>query len=224
MSIVVLTGAPGAGKSTIARAVAPLRRRCSVIEVDDVRQMLVQPHAAPWAGAEGLRQQKLGVSNAAQLAIGFADDGADVVIADVVNNETAGLYRRTLAEQGVQIVHLRVSEALARDRTAGRHYSLMDDEMRALHMSQANFVDFDRQLDTSVMSVSHAALQVCEILERAAGGAMTQVGKPSHSYSHQPFLAELVPRQATLALLMVAARLMTLRSRGSVVWWLRQAM
>ena len=34
----------------------------------------------------------------------------------------------------------------------------------------------------------------------------------------------LVPRQATLALLMVAARLMTLRSRGSVAWLLRQMM
>jgi type I restriction enzyme M protein len=35
---------------------------------------------------------------------------------------------------------------------------------------------------------------------------------------------DLVPRQATLALLMVAARLMTLRSRGSVAWLLRQMM
>ena len=34
----------------------------------------------------------------------------------------------------------------------------------------------------------------------------------------------LVPRQATFALLMVAARLMTLRSRGSVTWLLRQMM
>ena len=34
----------------------------------------------------------------------------------------------------------------------------------------------------------------------------------------------LVPRQATLALLMIAARLRTLRSRGSVAWELRQMM
>ncbi|MDP9443496.1 MAG: ATP-binding protein [Actinomycetota bacterium] len=37
-------------------------------------------------------------------------------------------------------------------------------------------------------------------------------------------VAGLVPRQATFARLMVAARRMTLRSRGSVVWRLRQAM
>lgn len=35
---------------------------------------------------------------------------------------------------------------------------------------------------------------------------------------------QLVPRQATLALLMIAARLRTLRSRGSVAWELRQMM
>jgi predicted kinase len=165
VSIVVLTGGPGSGKSTIARAVAPLRRRCAVIEVDDVRQMLVQPHAPPWDGAEGLRQQKLGVSNAAQLAISFAGDGGDVVIADIANNEMVALYRQALGDQGVQIVHLRVSEALARDRAAARHYSLTDGQMRALHAAQSDFVDFDRQLDTSVMSVFDAALQVCELLD-----------------------------------------------------------
>jgi predicted kinase len=166
VSIVVLTGGPGAGKSTIARAVAPLRRRCAVIEVDDVRQMLVQPHAAPWEGAEGLRQQRLGVGNAAQLAIAFANDGGDVVIADVVNDETAALYRRTLGDRAVQIVHLRVTEALARERTAGRHYSLTDGQMRSLHAAQVDFVGFDAQFDTSAMSVSDAALRVSEILDK----------------------------------------------------------
>jgi predicted kinase len=165
VSIVVLTGGPGAGKSTIAHAVAPLRRRCAVIEVDDVRHMLVQPHAAPWEGVEGLRQQKLGVGNATQLAIRFADDGGDVVIADVATNDMAALYRHALGEQGVQIVHLLVSEALARERAARRHYSLIDGQVRALHAAQADFVDFDRQIDTSVTSVSDATLQVCKILD-----------------------------------------------------------
>lgn len=166
VSIIVLTGGPGAGKSTVARAVAPLRHRCAVIEVDDVRQMLVQPHAAPWDGAEGQRQQELGVGNAAQLAIAFAEDGTDVVIADVVNNETAALYRRALVKYGVQIVHLPVTEAMARDRAAGRHYSLTDGQMHALHAAQVDFIDFDVQLDTCVMSLSAAALQVCEILDQ----------------------------------------------------------
>jgi chloramphenicol 3-O-phosphotransferase len=136
-----------------------------VIEVDEVRQMLVQPHAAPWEGAEGLRQQRLGVSNAVQLAISFAGDGGDVVIADVASNEMAALYRQALGDQGVQIVHLRVSEALARDRAAGRHYSLTDGQMRALHAAQSDFVNFDFQLDTSVMAVSDAALQICELMD-----------------------------------------------------------
>jgi hypothetical protein len=35
-------------------------------------------------------------------------------------------------------------------------------------------------------------------------------------------LRGLVPRQATLVLLMMMARLISLHSPGSVVWWLRQ--
>ena len=160
-----MTGGPGAGKSTIARGVAPHRRRCAVIEVDDVRQMLLQPHAAPWEGDEGRRQQKLGVRNAVQLAIAFADDGGDVVISDVVNNETAALYRRALGPYAVQIVHLRVTEALATERTAQRHYPLTDVQTRTLHAAQADFVDFDAQLDTSVLSASDAAVRVSTMLD-----------------------------------------------------------
>lgn len=65
-------------------AVAQLRERCAVIEVDDLRQMLVRPHTPPWDGAEGLRQQRLGIVNASLMATTFAVDGAEVVIADVL--------------------------------------------------------------------------------------------------------------------------------------------
>lgn len=40
MSVVVLTGGPGAGKTTVMLGVSKHRVRCATIDVDDVRQML----------------------------------------------------------------------------------------------------------------------------------------------------------------------------------------
>jgi predicted kinase len=164
MSIVVLTGGPGAGKSTVAMAVAQLRERCAVIEVDDLRQMLVQPHVPPWEGAEGLRQQRLGVANASLMAGTFATDGADVVIADVLTDETAAHYRQALDAASVSIVHLTVPCSLAHERAIARHYSLTDDQFRSLHAAQDHFRDFDVQIDTSTSPVQESAEIVSSLL------------------------------------------------------------
>ena len=64
---------------------------------------------------------------------------------------------------------------------------------------------------------------------RVAGSAAIPAPRPSASgYIHDALLYdstdELVPGQATLALLMVEARLTTFRSVGSVVCRFRQAM
>jgi hypothetical protein len=50
----VLTGGPAVGKSTTANLFARRRPRAAVVDVDDVRQLVVSGAAAPWDGAEGL--------------------------------------------------------------------------------------------------------------------------------------------------------------------------
>lgn len=49
----VLTGGPAVGKSVTARALAGGRVRCAVVDVDDVRQLVISGAAAPWEGEEG---------------------------------------------------------------------------------------------------------------------------------------------------------------------------
>jgi len=48
----ILTGAPAVGKSVTAQSLAARRERCAVIDVDDVRQLVVGGHAAPWDANE----------------------------------------------------------------------------------------------------------------------------------------------------------------------------
>ncbi len=64
----LLTGPPAAGKSTTARVLADAQPVAAMIDVDDIRQLVVAGHAAPWDGEAGLRQQRLGVENACDLA------------------------------------------------------------------------------------------------------------------------------------------------------------
>ena len=64
----VLTGQPAVGKTSAGRALAASRREGAYVDVDDIRQLVVAGHAAPWNGPEGIRQQILGVHNICLLA------------------------------------------------------------------------------------------------------------------------------------------------------------
>jgi predicted kinase len=130
----LLTGPPAAGKSTTARVLADSLPLAAMIDVDDIRQLVIAGHAAPWDGEAGLFQQRLGVENACDLATRFASSGIDVVIADVLTSGTAELYRARLPS--VLIVQLRISIAEARRRAAQRPVYLTDDEFDLLHRQQ----------------------------------------------------------------------------------------
>jgi shikimate kinase len=82
--ILILTGPPAAGKSTLGSLIAKRLERCAVIDVDWVRAMLVQPHISAWLGEAGMAQLRLGAKNACVLAHNFVAEGYDVVILDVI--------------------------------------------------------------------------------------------------------------------------------------------
>lgn len=110
----VLTGGPAIGKSTTAGQLARSLPRAAVIDVDDVRLMVVGGHVPPWQGEEGRAQQRLGVENSCGLARRFRRQGFDVVLADVLTPATAALYREMLP--GCLIVRLHLTPREARRR------------------------------------------------------------------------------------------------------------
>lgn len=127
----MLTGGPAVGKSSTAGRLARSRPRAAVIDVDDIRHLVVSGGVAPWKGHEGRHQQHLGVENTCTLARRFVEHAIDVVIADVVTTETLMLYRRLLPE--AVVVRLHVSPVAARRRAATRVVYLTDEEFEALH-------------------------------------------------------------------------------------------
>jgi adenylylsulfate kinase-like enzyme len=158
MRVLVLTGPPAVGKSTLGRLLAEGRARGALVDIDDVRHMVVSGHAAPWEGDEGRAQRRLGVENGCGLARNFVRDGFDVVVADVVSDETALLYRELLDEPLIVRLVVGYDEAVRRART--RRVFLTWDEFRDLHEREGEASVADHRVDTSGLSAEQVAAEV----------------------------------------------------------------
>ncbi len=147
MTILLLTGPPAAGKTTIAAALAsrdvePL----AIIEVDTLRHMVVEPHSAPWDGEEGHRQQLLGVRNACVVAQNFDATGFHVLIVDPITEETATRYREELV---LTIVRLLPNWAQTMIRSQTRDEPLRFRERELLYEQQKQLQAVDITIDNS---------------------------------------------------------------------------
>ena len=165
MTILLLTSPPGAGKNTIAAAFARLLDRCAVIDVDLLRWMVLQPHKAPWDGAEGARQQQLGVLNACALARNFQTYNFPVVIHDIVSAETATVYRQELSAHGLKIILLLPAFDEVRRRNDSRPARLTAAEIHMLYQSQSALRDYDFRIDNTTLSADDVATQLRAIGE-----------------------------------------------------------
>jgi predicted kinase len=169
-SVLVLTGGPAVGKSTIAAQVALLRERCAVIDVDDVRQMVRNPHLAPWDGKEGDLQRRLGVLNACSLAGNFVRDRYDVLVLDVLTDQTAALYRQILSDLAPSvIVQLTAQKPEIERRASTRPTYLTEEEFEMLHRQQASFSGADVVLDTTALDTSRSAERLVGVFDSLRG-------------------------------------------------------
>ena len=151
--ILILSGPPAAGKTTIGPLLAKQFERCAVVDVDLVRAMLVQPHIAPWRGEAGRQQFVMGARNACGLARAFVAAGFHVVILDVITDETAHIYQIELAALAHRIVLLlpTLKTVLQRNRDRGQY--LTDEEVGLLYEWQRALTVYDQQIDNSELSV-----------------------------------------------------------------------
>ncbi|MBI1257475.1 MAG: adenylyl-sulfate kinase [Chloroflexi bacterium] len=174
--IIILTGPAASGKNTIANVYASHScERCAVIDGDVVRQMLRQPHAAPWDEPEGLAQHRLGVHNNCLLAKSFAEDGCEVVILDVLWSDLAARYREELDGYPLRIVRLLPSWEAALKRLHGRPPSISDSEARWTYDAQLALTDFDLSIDNSTLSAGEVAAKLAAYRdERAGSGASAE--------------------------------------------------
>ena len=121
--ILILTGPPGAGKTSVATALADRYDRVAHIPVDGLRHFITPTgYRAP--GKPGFeRQQQLAIRNACDLARNFMAERFAVIIDDIApEHEQLDAYIEGLKDAGVPVHYVRLLPSLevCRERNRGR--------------------------------------------------------------------------------------------------------
>ncbi len=148
----LLTGPPAAGKSSVARALAQQQVASALVEVDDLRRLVLSGAVPPWEPGEGARQTRLAAAHACELMASFTAAGFAVVATDVLLWDAGEVYRRHPAQP--LVVHLHVTLAEVRRRAATRQVHLTVEELAHLHAVERGAEHAEVQVDATALDLA----------------------------------------------------------------------
>ena len=163
---VIVSGMPGAGKSTITRLAARLLPRAAQVKGDDVNQMIVS--GGLWFMGtprdEALRQYELCKRNMCALANNFVDFGFTVLMDTVVQDRAMlDLLLALMSPRPVRLVILAPRVEVCKHRNATRHpdeqfefdgYDLLEADMKR------DLADIAWWFDTSALTPEETAARI----------------------------------------------------------------
>jgi predicted kinase len=163
---VIVSGMPGAGKSTVSGLAASLMPRAAQVKGDDVN-LMIRSGAVWFMGEprdEALRQYELGRRNLCALANNFVDFGFTVFMDTVVQDRAMlDFLLALMSPRQVRLVVLAPGVEVCKHRNSTRH----PDEQFAFAGYEALEADMQRDLvdvgwwfDTSALTPEETAEQV----------------------------------------------------------------
>jgi len=170
--VVVLSGPPGAGKSTVARLLADALDPSVHLHTDDFYRCIRQGWLAPYR-PEAHRQNEVVVDVVAQAAFGYAAGGYQVVSDGVVGPWFLEPFRAAAARTGLELHYLvlRPDEATTVRRAVERGPEALTNPgpVRVMHGQFADLGPFEPHvLDSTGQEPAETVSAVLRALERGS--------------------------------------------------------
>lgn len=135
--VIVITGCPGIGKSTISQSLCKKLKRSLYISVDDLRENVISGYEFPakmdW-NEETFLQSRLARKSALYIAKLYSDHGFDVVVDDTVYGKNIDKWLRSFAKGQLFVFHLHSNLETVLKRNRMRKFGKLSDQIiRLLH-------------------------------------------------------------------------------------------
>ncbi|MFP4402372.1 MAG: AAA family ATPase [Candidatus Nanoarchaeia archaeon] len=162
--VIIITGPPSSGKSTISHYLAKHIENCAYINVDSLRHMIQSGYVEPWKNSQkALEQQTLGVKNCCSLTNNFIQSKFNVIIDDVIDSEELyNMYLQNINSQNIHIFLLLPNKDTLIQRDKSREEYAMNNRAEELYDSFErikNNIDWV-VIDNSNLSVEETANQI----------------------------------------------------------------
>jgi tRNA uridine 5-carbamoylmethylation protein Kti12 len=130
--IIILTGPPGAGKTTIGKILADKIKNSAIVSSDDLRY-LIKNGKAKIEDKNFEEQLQLGVANAILLAKSFYKNGFNVFLDDILLEDKFNIYYNSLKKYNLKIILLMPNKEMLAKRDLERGEWAMKERAIRLH-------------------------------------------------------------------------------------------